>query len=135
MGGSLRSVVALESIGCEEGGAPDCLLVEFLHGDSERIPIHEVPGVAMKFSLNIGDEAGRPVELQSLAAPEGDPKQRIEADKVVHVRVRNEDVACALEAGGPERIVVAEVEEEGTFGPTHFHEQAGIAEDIVDEMA
>ena len=134
MGGSLRSVVALESIGCEEGGAPDCLLVEFLHGDSERIPIHEVPGIAMKLTLNIGDQSRWSVEAQSLTAPQGHPEQRIEADKVVHVRVRNEDVAGAQQAGWPERIVVAQIEEEGALGPAHFYEQPGVAEDIIDEV-
>ena len=41
----------------------------------------------MKFSLNIGDEAGRPIEVECFPAPQGDAEQRIEADKVVHVGV------------------------------------------------
>ena len=126
--------MTLKPIGCEEGGAPDCLLVEFLHGDSERVPIQEVPGIAMKFSLNIGDEAGRPVEVECFPASKGDAEQRIEADKVVHMCVRNEDVAGPQEAGRAQGIVVAQIEEESAFGPAHFHEQAGIAEDIIDEV-
>ena len=135
MGGSLRSVVALESVGCEEGGALDCPLVEFLHGDGERVPIHEVPGIAMKFSLNIGDKAGRPVEVECFPASKGHAKQGVEPDEVVHVRVRDEDVAGTQEAGRAQGIVVPQIEEERAFGPAHLHEQAWIAEDIIDEVA
>ncbi|MGB5042829.1 MAG: hypothetical protein WBO67_17930, partial [Nitrospira sp.] len=87
------------------------------------------------FSLNIGDESGRPVEAECFPAPKGDAEQRIEADKVVHMCVRDEDVAGAQEAGRAQGIVVAQIEEESAFGPANLHEQAWIAEDIIAEVA
>jgi len=51
------------------------------------------------------------------------------ATVVVHYRTR------AQQAGGTQGIVVPQIEEDGAFGPANLHEQAWIAEDIIDEVA
>ena len=97
--GFIRGAMALKSIGGEEGCAPDCVGMEFSHADAEGVAVHQIPSIALKFSLNIGDQAWRSVEPQGFAAAERDAQHRVEADEVVHVRVRDEDVAGAREAG------------------------------------
>ena len=44
---------------------------------------------------------------ERFAAAQGYSEQRIEPDEVVHVGVRDEDIAGAQQAGRPERIVMA----------------------------
>ncbi len=55
-------IAADKSVGCEEGRAVDCLGMEFLHDYHERITVHQIPCIALKFSLNIGDQARRSIE-------------------------------------------------------------------------
>ena len=50
-----------------------------LHGDEEGVSIHEVPGVAVQFAFNIGDQARWPIQSQGFAAAEGDAQQGIES--------------------------------------------------------
>ena len=108
--------------------------MKFFHLYGKRITIHQIPGVALKFSLNIGDQAGRAVDPQGRPAPKCDPQERIEADEVVHMSVRDENVLGTQETGRTQRVVLAQIEQQGAFGPAHFDEQAGIAEDIIDEV-
>ena len=46
-------IVALKAVCSEEGRRLDAVGMELVHSNRERVTAHQVPRVAMKFSLNI----------------------------------------------------------------------------------
>ena len=109
--------------------------MKFLHHYGERIAINEVPGVAMKFSLNICNQPWRPIDPERGSPTEGDPQKRIKADEMVHVGMGDKNVARTQQPRGTQGVIMPEVEQERSFRPPYFDKQSWIAKDVIDEMA
>ena len=46
-----------EPFGCAEQRPPDFLRMKFFDVEGQRIPINQIPGVAVQFALHIVDES------------------------------------------------------------------------------
>ncbi len=103
--------------------------------DREGVAIHEIPGIAPQLALHIVDQPGRAEEPERLAAPQGDTKNGVESDEMVHVCMRDKNFASPEQSGRSQTFVVPEIKEQGSLGPANLHIDAGIAEDIVDQIA
>src|SRR5207249_5739423 len=129
-----RSLGRPEGLGGAIDGGTDLPGMEFTRLDRQRVAVHEVPGVAAQFPLDVGDQPRRAVKAERLALPQRDAQQPVEPDEVVHVRVRDEHVHGAQQPSRAQGRVVAQVEEERALGPTDLDIQAGVAERGVDEV-
>ena len=49
--------------------------------------------------------------------------------------MRNEDFSGPEQSGRSQSVVVPEIKKQGSLGPPNLHIDAGIAEDIVDQIA
>src|SRR5207245_6336584 len=129
-----RSLGMLEGLGGPKYGGADLPGMAFARLYRQRVAVHEVPGVAAQFPLDVGDQPRRAVKAERLAPPQRDAQQPVEPDEVVHVRVRDERVHGAQQPSRAQGRVVAQVEEERTLGPTDLDIQAGVAARAVDEV-
>ena len=122
-----------------EGGAGgqvdglDPLEPDLVHGQGERIALDQVPGVAGELAADVGDDAGRTEHVEVELAGEKDAQQVVEADEVIHVRVRHEHMADLEQRGGRLAIDAAEVEQHGAPLMAEGDVQAGIAERRVEQ--
>jgi hypothetical protein len=73
-----------------------CLLkpvgVKFSNLQAQGIAIHQVPGIALELALDVGDESGRAVKPNPFATAKGHPEQTIEANKMIHVGMGQENI-------------------------------------------
>src|SRR5207249_11389439 len=129
-----RSLGRPEGLGGAIDGGTDLPGMEFTRLDRQRVAVHQVPGVASHFPLDVGDQPRRAVKAERLAPPQRDAQQPVEPDEVVHVRVRDERVHGAQQPSRAQGRVVAQVEEERALGPTDLDIQARVAERGVDEV-
>ena len=133
--GLVRRVAASKSIGRVECRRLDGMGMKFFYLYGERIAIDEVPGVALKLSLNIGDQSWGSIDPERRTPPESDPQECIKTNEMVHVSMGDKNVAGTQQTSRTQCVVMAEIEQEGSFRPTYFDEQPRIVKDVIDEMA
>ena len=113
--------------------ALDPLRSDLMDGHGERVAIDQIPGVAGELASYVFDDAAGAEDFDLVVACEEDAQQMIEADEMVHVRVRNENLADLEEDGGRLTVDAAEIEQQGPSVVTEADVQAGIAERGIDE--
>ena len=123
-----------EAVACSERCLSNLTLVKLPNFDRERIAIHEIPGIAAQFAMDIVDQARRPEQSERLATPKRDAKDCVEPDEVIHVRMGDEDFSGPEQSGRPQVVVVPEVKEQGSLRPANFYVDAGVAKDVVDQI-
>src|SRR6516162_3580067 len=69
--------------------------IELVRGDYEigRIVLHEVPGVGGELVFEMADKPPGAVQRNPGVAPEANSQQMVESGEVIHVGVRDEDIA------------------------------------------
>ena len=93
--------------------ALDLLGADLVDGQAERVALDQVPGVAGQLAAHVVDDARRAEEVDVQLAGEEDAQQVVEADEVVHVRVRHEHVRDLEQRRRRLAVDAAEVEQHG----------------------
>ncbi len=96
------------------------------------VVVDEVPFIAGELVADPLSDPHRAAQGDPLGPPDMDPQQRIEADEVVHVHVRHQDMIDAEQVTGRQRGEVAQVEQQCRSLMQLLHEYRGIAEAPVD---
>src|SRR3989475_7224182 len=130
-----RSLGMLEGLGGAKYGGADLPGMEFARLDRQRVAVHEVPGVAAQFPLDVGDQPRRAIKAERLTPSQRDAQQPVEPDEVVHVRVRDERVHGAQQPRRAQCRVVAQIEQKRAPGPADLDVQTGVAERRGDEIS
>lgn len=102
--------------------------------DGEGVAIHEIPGIAAQFAMDIIDQAWWTEQFERLASSERDAKHSVKSDEMIHVCMGDENLAGSEQSGRSQSVVAPEIEKQCTFGPADLHIHAGITEDIVDQI-
>jgi hypothetical protein len=97
------------------------------------VAVDAVPRVRRQPALDLVHEARRAEEPDARVPPDADAHQSVEADEVVHVRVRHEHVREPQELARREPRVVAEVEEQRAPLEAEIDVDARVAERVVDQ--
>jgi len=66
--------------------------VIFLDLDGQRVTVNQIPGIAAKFAMDILNEAWWTMQPKVFSATQGHTNKPIKPNKVIHVRVRNENI-------------------------------------------
>ena len=80
------------------------------------------------------DEAGRAKHPEAPRPAEADAQQPVEPAEMVHVGMRDEDVADPQQLARRQRQQVAEIEQQGAPGEAKVKVEARVAERIVDQV-
>ena len=92
------------------------------------VALDQVPGVRPELACHLSQESGRAVKPHHVLAAETDSEQPVEADEVVHMRVRHEHVAQAQDLARCQRPQIAQVEHQGAFFKQKVDIQARVPE-------
>jgi hypothetical protein len=87
--------------------------------------------VRLELVLDRVDETGRSVDTDILSRPTN--ALNVEAGKVVHMPMRDKDVAGAQELARSEPAEIAEIEKQSALLEYQIHVKPGIVEGIVDQ--
>ena len=132
-----RQRVALrgEALRADERAAEQGPRPHLGHVQAQRaaLPVDQVPGVGREFALDIAQEARRPEQGHVLLAAQQAPQQRVEADEVIHVGVRDERVGDLEQLARREGAEVPQVEDQRAAVELQGDEQAGVPERSVDQ--
>ena len=93
----------------------------------------QVPGIGGQLVLDPVDEAGRAKQLEAQRPAEADAQQPVEPAEVVHVGVRDKDVADPQQLPRRQRVQVAKVEQQGAPAEAKVEIETRVAERIVDQ--
>ena len=118
---------------CVQAHAADAVRVHLVHVEDERISVDQVPRVARQLSGHVANDSRWTEQRHPGVTGKEQPNQPIEADEVVDVRVRNEDVRELEDLGGGEAVEPAEVELQRRTLPAQADVQAGVTERPVDQ--
>jgi hypothetical protein len=66
--------------------------MKFFDCDGEGIPVNQIPGITLKFALDIFYKAWGTVQSKLFASTQCHTNEPVKPDKVIHVCVRNENV-------------------------------------------
>ena len=113
--------------------ALDLLGADLVDGQRERVALDQVPGVAGQLAAHVGDDPRRAEQVDVQLAGEKDAQQVVEADEVVHVRVRHEHVRDLEQRRRRLAVDAAEVEQHRPPLVAQADVEAGIAERRVDQ--
>src|SRR5262245_37333819 len=121
--------------GAELADAANSIGVEFGHRQSkvERLRIEKIPIIGFQFVFDLIEETARTGQMQRRGTVQADPQQAIEASKMIHVSMGNENMTDAHELARGQRRHVAKIEEQGPAAESEVDEQRGIREGIIDE--
>src|SRR3990172_8866642 len=109
-----RQIVPLEPSATWEAGRGDLLRADLVDLEREGVALHQIPGVAGKLPLDVGDDPRGPEETDHPIAAEDDPQQVIESNEVIDVGVRDEDIGDLQQVGWRLRRKVTKVHQERT---------------------
>jgi len=76
------------------------------------IVFHEVPGVSLELAFDMKEKAGGAEEADPLVPSQADPQDRIEADKMIDMGVRDKDMPDFENFPGDEVMKIAEIEKD-----------------------
>jgi hypothetical protein len=131
-----EKLASLEGLACAElADAANSIGVEFgpRQSEVERLRIEKIPIIGFQFVLHLIEETARTGQMQRRGTVQAEPQQAIEAGKMIHVGVGNENMTDAHELARGQRRHVAEIEEQGPAAEAEVDEQRGIREGIIDE--
>jgi hypothetical protein len=131
-----EELASLEGLArAELADAANSIGVEFGHRKSEveRLGIEKIPIIGFQFVLHLIEETGRTGQMQRRGTVQAEPQQAIEAGKMIHVGVGNENMTDAHELARRQRRHVAKIEEQRPAAEAEVDEQCGIREGIIDE--
>src|SRR5262245_32501564 len=94
----------------------------------------QIPGIGPQLGLNRINEAGGPIEAHDFIPAEHKAQQLIEANEVVHVPVRDEDIGDAKEFAGRQRRNISEVEKESAPLKRQVDKNARVPKGIIDQV-
>ena len=66
--------------------------VKFFDLDGQRISINEIPRIAVEFAIDILNKTGWPIQSKVFASPQCDSNKTVEADKMIHMSMRDENI-------------------------------------------
>jgi hypothetical protein len=109
--------------------------VEFFHANGQFtvITLDQIPGVGSKLMLDGVDNARRPMDAKRLLPPEQEPQQLVETGEMVHMPMRDEDVADAQKFARAKPPKIAKIEKQRAALENQIDVKAGIVEGVVDE--
>jgi hypothetical protein len=109
--------------------------VKFACLNRQGIAIHQIPGVALQFSTDISNESRRTVQTERLPSAECNSKHPVKSNEVIHMRMRDEQIAGAKQAGRAQGLVLPQIEQQGPARPFDVDVETRIAEGVIDEIA
>lgn len=132
---SPRSLASEGCLQAETGATHDTGPIEFRGDEDEvvRVTVDEVPLIALQLVMHLVEKASGAVESDRLLSSDKHAEQPIEAEKVVEMGVRYEDL---LDPQNPARRQcgdIAEIEEDGAPLEQRLDEHRRITETAVDE--
>src|SRR6185369_1452581 len=120
-----------------ERGGPAAAVAAKLGGDEDQVggPLRqEIPRIRGQAVLQLPDEGSRAVEMDALVLMQARSEESIEADEVVHVGVRHEDVTDAEELSGRQGLEGSRIEQQGPPLEDEVDVQRRVTEWVVDEL-
>lgn len=93
----------------------------------------QVPGVGAELALHLGQESERAVNAHQALAAETNAEQPVEAEEVIHVSVRNKDVAQAQDLARRQCPPIAEVKHQRAFLEQKVDVHARVFERTIDQ--
>jgi len=113
---------------------PSCL-VDLSHAENQIaiIALNEVPSVSSELVLDRINNALVPINAKRLLPAKKAPQQLVETGEVVHMEMRDKDVADAQELARSESPKIAKIEKQRPPLKNKIHVKPGIVEGIVDE--
>src|SRR5262245_39288794 len=113
--------------------ALDGLCSDLVRRPGEGIAVDQVPRVPGQLAADVGDDPGRAEQFDMLFAGKKDAQQVVEADEVVHVRMRDEYVRELEQRRRGLAVDAAEIEQHGAALVSQPHVEARIAKGRVDQ--
>jgi hypothetical protein len=104
--------------------------------DDERglITVYEVPRVRRELMPHLLNEIRWAVQPHSGISAQANPQEMVETCEVIHVRMRNEDIAQPQELARGQSRDIANVEQQRTPLELQIEIKAWIAEGAIDEL-
>jgi len=97
------------------------------HDEIRQITIDQIPMIGLKLVIDIFDEALRAIQVKALVPTDQEPQKTIEAEKVIDMSMRYEDVLHALDVPRRQRRDIAEVEQYRVLREQRFDIERWIA--------
>src|SRR5205085_9793483 len=108
---------------------------DFVHVDYELdfVTVHDVPSVSAQLVLELIDEMRASEQDDPGLASEHDTQPMIEAGKVVHVRVRDENMRDAHQLPRRQHAQITQIKEQRAAFIAEVDIEAGVTERLVDK--
>src|ERR1700730_16381297 len=78
------------------------------------VPVDQVPAIGLQLVADVVDKSFRAVQVDRFVAANEKPQQPIEADKMIDVRVGDEDMLEAQNFARTQGVDIAEVDQHGS---------------------
>lgn len=105
-----------------------------LQGQVVRVIFHQVPCIGGQLALHMVNERGGAEKGELFVSPKADSQEMVKADKVVHVRMGDEDVANFQDFPREEGMEIAHIEKQGPPIKHEFDVNPRIAEGIMNRL-
>jgi hypothetical protein len=99
----------------------------------QRVILYQVPGISLQLSLDIGDYAGRPVDMERKLPAKQYPQERVETYEVVDMGMGDEGIGDPVDLGIIQGREIACIKKHRPSLAKDPDEKTGVAERIVEQ--